>query len=132
MKTMRFAATRRANEVLHIVPEGNRHALCGVVAEYVLYNPTALRSIGAGTHRHCKNCLRVTPARDLNAPAAPAVDDHPTDWWVITDKRDNVLGRIEGRDIRTADRRARQVPSIDHTARTEGGLAYRRLRRSEL
>ncbi len=121
-------ATIAGRTTLHIVPNGNTHARCGRVVTVTVEGPEAGKAIVAGTHHVCKTCLRVKDPRDLTV----VYMGEPTDVWEVTDKAGEKLGRITARDIHTAGRRARQVPSIDRVSLRDGGLSLRRLRTKEL
>jgi hypothetical protein len=127
-KSIHLATVRTDGKIYHIVPNGNRHAKCGVVATNEAYGPDAGRNCAALTHRLCKNCMRVKPVRD--GMAAPT--DEPTDTWVVTNKAGERLGRVTARDIRCASRIANQNPTVARVSRREGGISLRRLRTSEL
>lgn len=127
-KSLHLATTRTGTDVFHIVPNGNRHAVCGVIATDEVAGPDAGTKCAAGTHHICKNCMRVKPVRDLNPTPVGA----PTDTWAVMNKAGDRIGRVTARDIQCASRIAHQDPTVNRVSKREGGLFLRRLRESEL
>lgn len=127
MKAMRLATTRTGTTVLHTVPEGNGHALCGVVVTKTHEFSDVLPGITDGSLRTCKNCLRVKPARDHNEDTG-----EPTDTWSVTDRADNEIARVHGDTMAQARDAARRMSVVRDLERREGGFSLRRMRLNEL
>lgn len=130
-KATQLAATRRANKILHIVPVGNRHARCGVVAEYAIHMPTAVNSIVAGVHALCRNCNRVSAPRDTRRPVDPYLSE-PTNTWSVMDRAGREIHRAYGTTTDQARHNALKATSVRAVADREGEFSLRRYDRAGL
>jgi hypothetical protein len=130
-RNLALAAVKPGNVVLHTVPQGNRHTLCGIVAEH----PTHLAEVGpkiiAGTHRMCRNCVRVTPARDTRRPVDPFLSE-PTDTWTVTDDTGREITRVDGATVGDARSAALEVAAVRYVSHHQGGFSLRRLTVAQL
>jgi hypothetical protein len=127
MKVIRFATTRVGNKVVHLVPAGNRHARCGVVAVNVIHDAKAGEGIFSGANSACKNCLRVAAPRDLTPDLG-----YLTDTWEVANGAGTKLVRVYGHDLAQAREKAMRHAVVRNTYRIEDGFAIRRLHSKEL
>lgn len=128
MKPFEITATRTGHKIMHTSPQGNRHASCGVVTVSVVSGPEAARRVADEGGRLCKNCLRVKPARDLDA----SPQSEPTDVWTVTDRAGREIARVEGVTMDDAREAAETLAVVREVARREGGHSLRRLRENEI
>ena len=128
MKRMNFVLVKASGTIVHTAPEGNRHTLCGIVAECVQdsWAIAPLVTDENTPHRLCKNCNRVKPARDTSAPADPSLSE-PTDVWTVTDKAGAEIARVYGETMADAREAARRTPAVGAVPLREGGFSLRRL-----
>lgn len=128
MKPFEITATRTGHKIMHTSPQGNRHASCGVVTVSVVSGPEAARRVADEGGRLCKNCLRVKPARDLDA----SPQSEPTDVWTVIDRAGREIARVEGVTMDDAREAAEALAVVREVARREGGYSLRRLRENEI
>lgn len=128
-KSIHMAATARSTgKVFHIVPNGNLHARCGVIAPNEAFGIGVGTKCAAGTHSLCKNCIRVAAPRDLN----PAPTRTVTDMWTVTNKAGDEITRFEAARTEDAAERIRVDADCRDWFRLEGGVFRRRLYSDEL
>jgi hypothetical protein len=131
MKAYRFATVRPAAVIIHMQPIGNRHTLCGRIAEHNEDMAAAARAENFATRRLCKTCARVTPARDTSRPVDSSLSK-PTNTWTVTDRAGNEIARVYGETMSAARNAGAVHPVVRETAPREGGFAVRRLTAGEL
>jgi hypothetical protein len=123
-----LTTVRAGGNVLHTNPEGNRHAVCGVITENKVYGPEAATGLVAGTLRFCKNCARVKPVRRINPTPVSA----PTDMWTVTNKVGDEITRFHAETGDAATEYIRVDADCRDWSRLEGGVFRRRLYGHEL
>lgn len=131
MRNLELATVKTGNVVLHMVPRGNRHALCGIVAEHTVDMADVAPQVIVGTRRMCGNCVRVTPARDTRRPVDPFLSE-PTDVWTVTDRAGTEITRVYGTTLEGARNDALNVAEVRYVNYSQGGFSLRRLTRGEL
>lgn len=131
MRNLGLATVKTGNVVLHTVPQGNRHTLCGIVAEHTVDMADAAPQVVEGTRRLCKNCARVAPARDTRRPVDPSLTE-PTDVWTVMDKAGAEITRVYGTTMEKARNEALAVVEVREVDYAESGFSLRRLTRGQL
>lgn len=131
MGTLVLATVKPGNVVLHTVPGGNRHSLCGLVAECHEDIWAVAPLVVEGTRRLCKNCARVKPARDTSRPVDPSLSE-PTDTWTVTNRAGEEITRVYGTTMGEARNKAREYAEVLRVSTVEGGFSLRRLTQGQL
>lgn len=126
MRAYQFATVRPAATVFHMQPVGNRHTLCGRIAEHTEDMYVAARAENFATRRLCKTCARVTPARDTRRPVDPYLSE-PTDVWTVTNKAGVEVSRVYGTTMEKARWEALECAEVRRVNYAENGFSLRRL-----
>lgn len=131
MRNLVLASVHTDGTVLHTVPEGNSHSLCGRIAVNTVDIWEVAPLVTAGKRRLCKSCAKVTPARDTRRPVDPFLSE-PTDIWSVTNKADVEITRVCATTMEGARNEALQVVEVREVDYAENGFSLRRLRMKEL